>query len=422
MELTPVTRKEQQENLLNSNKESGATNRSDISIKMNEDDLLLSCKLCLCDGFEKSEVKKILSCGCLFCVKCMQMYVETLLEDHQQIVSVSCPDSQCEKSGTLATLEIKELLVTEEKFSKYKRLKFEQEVAIDPSRTFCPKATCSAVCKVPVDENVIKTTSPLGPFAVNCSSCNHQFCYFCQSEWQPLHECPPSIFESGGMSGEFQKLRAKLGLLNGPDHRSATIKRCPFCGIPIERNRGCAQMICKNCQHVFCWYCLKLLDNDFMLRHYDKGPCRNMLGHSRAQVLRHRLGIIGLFVAFYLLVVISSPILLLAAPIILCCKFKECCKKRRELVEHRRRLTAAAEARQQLKQQQSVWRVQQQNLPTNNNNGDEQQQQQSDGLSPVAITIETLGSAQQQEDTVVNIESDAAAGDAAPTNTPSSAV
>jgi len=66
-----------------------------------------------------------------------------------------------------------------------------------------------------------------------------------------------------------------------------------------------------------------------MLRHYDKGPCRNMLGHSRAQVLRHRLGIIGLFIAFYLLVIISSPILLLATPLFLCYKLKEFNRKRR---------------------------------------------------------------------------------------------
>ena len=40
----------------------------------------------------------------------------------------------------------------------------------------------------------------------------------------------------------------------------AKIKRCPICRIPIERNDGCAQMMCKRCKHVFCWYCLASLD------------------------------------------------------------------------------------------------------------------------------------------------------------------
>lgn len=38
------------------------------------------------------------------------------------------------------------------------------------------------------------------------------------------------------------------------------IKQCPMCGIYIERNQGCAQMLCKSCKHTFCWYCLQSLD------------------------------------------------------------------------------------------------------------------------------------------------------------------
>lgn len=38
------------------------------------------------------------------------------------------------------------------------------------------------------------------------------------------------------------------------------IKQCPVCGIYIERNQGCAQMLCKSCKHTFCWYCLQNLD------------------------------------------------------------------------------------------------------------------------------------------------------------------
>lgn len=40
----------------------------------------------------------------------------------------------------------------------------------------------------------------------------------------------------------------------------APIKRCPKCRVYIERDEGCAQMMCKNCKHAFCWYCLESLD------------------------------------------------------------------------------------------------------------------------------------------------------------------
>lgn len=35
-----------------------------------------------------------------------------------------------------------------------------------------------------------------------------------------------------------------------------------------------------------------LLQSDIMLRHYDKGPCRNKLGHSRASLFFHRTQVI----------------------------------------------------------------------------------------------------------------------------------
>lgn len=36
-----------------------------------------------------------------------------------------------------------------------------------------------------------------------------------------------------------------------------------------------------------------VLQDDFLLIHYDKGPCRNKLGHSRASVIWHRTQVIN---------------------------------------------------------------------------------------------------------------------------------
>ena len=49
-----------------------------------------------------------------------------------------------------------------------------------------------------------------------------------------------------------------LVLSDGQD--GSEIKRCPMCFVPIERDAGCAQMMCKRCKHVFCWFCLASLD------------------------------------------------------------------------------------------------------------------------------------------------------------------
>lgn len=60
------------------------------------------------------------------------------------------------------------------------------------------------------------------------------------------------------------------------------------------------------------------------MRHYDKGPCKNKLGHSRASVIWHRTQVIGIFAGFGLLLLVASPLLLLAAPCIVCCKCRVC--------------------------------------------------------------------------------------------------
>lgn len=73
-----------------------------------------------------------------------------------------------------------------------------------------------------------------------------------------------------------------------------------------------------------------MLQDDFLLRHYDKGPCKNKLGHSRASVIWHRTQVIGIFAGFGLLLLVASPLLLLAAPCIVCCKCRVCGSSRLE--------------------------------------------------------------------------------------------
>lgn len=48
---------------------------------------------------------------------------------------------------------------------------------------------------------------------------------------------------------------------------SDLIKCCPMCSVPIEKDEGCAQMMCKRCKHVFCWYCLASLDVSLFYRY-----------------------------------------------------------------------------------------------------------------------------------------------------------
>lgn len=121
------------------------------------------------------------------------------------------------------------------------------EVDIDVNRTWCPRAGCETVCNVcgPVERCL--------PRSVHCPTCSSDFCSNCKNPWHLGFSCE-----------ENTRRLAKEGhtdlMESGIPFDSDLIKCCPMCNVPIEKDDGCAQMMCKRCKHVFCWYCLASLD------------------------------------------------------------------------------------------------------------------------------------------------------------------
>lgn len=281
---------------------SGSTSSVELSIAP-----LITCKLCLTEC-PLQDTYEIHDCRCLYCEACVKQYLSVMITEGN-VLAITCPDAECKKQGKLDAQEI-EKLVNEQTFERYSRLRFQKEVDVDPNRTFCPKAGCETVCHVCSPS----TGENSKPIPVECPECGLEFCSVCKTKWHSSQSCD-EVMNSG---------KAEDIGIPYSNTEDAQIKRCPVCHVPIERNDGCAQMMCKRCKHVFCWYCLTSLDDDFLLRHYDKGPCKNKLGHSRASVIWHRTQVVGIFAGFGVLLLIASPFLLMAAPCILCCKCKLC--------------------------------------------------------------------------------------------------
>ncbi|XP_029929081.1 E3 ubiquitin-protein ligase RNF144B [Myripristis murdjan] len=273
----------------------------------------IHCKLCLSEH-PPAATSVLHTCSCVFCTPCLQQYVQLAIREGGG-APITCPDMTCQKTGALLDSEIASLAPADQ-VELYQRLKFEREVQLDPSKAWCPVVECQAVCSV-------KPSTEGKPTAVPCPTCHTVFCSGCRGPWQDDHTCP-----------ERQPMMS-----SSPSHESRAqsssdtdmpIKQCPMCGIYIERNQGCAQMLCKSCKHTFCWYCLQNLDGDIFLRHYDKGPCRNKLGHSRASVMWNRTQVVGILVGVSVIVLVTSPLLLLASPCILCCVCKPCRGKKKK--------------------------------------------------------------------------------------------
>lgn len=127
---------------------------------------------------------------------------------------------------------------------------FSIEVELDKSRTWCPRAGCETVCSLcPMQR--------CQPQSVYCPTCATDFCSNCKLEWHQGLTCE-----------EYNKQLAKEGKSEdaGIPFDSDLIKFCPMCNVPIEKDEGCAQMMCKRCKHVFCWYCLASLDVSGVLK------------------------------------------------------------------------------------------------------------------------------------------------------------
>jgi E3 ubiquitin-protein ligase RNF144 len=111
------------------------------------------------------------------------------------------------------------------------------EVSLDTARTWCPSSGCRTIC------NIWQGSKYQG-VDVTCPTCDNQFCSSCSATWHEGLSCEEQVGDEAGLWGDLEE----------------NIKKCPQCQVPIERNEGCAQMMCRRCKHVFCWFCLASLD------------------------------------------------------------------------------------------------------------------------------------------------------------------
>jgi ariadne-1 len=107
---------------------------------------------------------------------------------------------------------------------------------IESSRTmaWCPGQGCN---------RAFQALTPLRD--VECDSCGTAFCFRCgHSAHRPV-EC--SLLGQWLDKCNDESETANWMLVN--------TKKCPKCGVRIEKNQGCNHMKCKSCAYEFCWVC-----------------------------------------------------------------------------------------------------------------------------------------------------------------------
>lgn len=238
------------------------------------------CKLCLHFGPEK-EMFMLRNCSCNFCQCCLRQYIYKKIKENEY--PIMCPmNPYCSKSGSqICSDEIIDIINKNNYLELYKN--HERVKNDDPQSVCCPTPGCGKEIKL---QSPSKNISD--PKCITCPRCLTEFCNLCKEKWR----------------GEYH-------------HSLRCVKFCPFCSIPITKKTACAQIICKNCRHAFCWYCLSLLDEDILLCHYSKGSCKNKLGCGWKSLFWYRVKTIGIYLGVGIYVTLLLPFWIITLPLLL---------------------------------------------------------------------------------------------------------
>lgn len=277
-----------------------------------------NCPICLCD-VSRVDVFTLKQCDCSFCRACLSEFLRINIEE-RTIHRLRCPNNHI-RDFALQRDEIKKL-ATNEQFLSYIRQKHEDVILKDPNRIFCPRSDCSAVCY----------SKRLGPRPVRCMTCGFKFCRLCLKVWPgPSHSCSeelnlmamPEEFVTDDDSSKVGTDATTKTVVAESKRQCLEIKRCPRCGVAIQKAVGCPQMRCLRCGHSFCWSCMKTLDHANYLQHMMQGTCPAEIltpqNESRLRRCCSQLSTIGLICCCGLVCMASIPVLMLFSPCLVLC-------------------------------------------------------------------------------------------------------
>ena len=210
------------------------------------------CPICFC---KKIEIKN-LSCGDYYCVSCLDLLLKNFVHERrvlpEELLCPVCEKRLCEQDIAKYVPEEFANLESLRKSVRNHRL-VNMGLAQD-----CPWK-CGGHAIISMNESIM-----------TCNVCLGTFCCKCRDLMHPNAECNSKIYQNG-----FEEFLAKQKW-----------KRCPRCGIPIEKTGGCNTVACfsQDCHGStnMCYLCGMLLTKNSN-SHFSLGTtsiCNTLAGIS----------------------------------------------------------------------------------------------------------------------------------------------
>lgn len=217
--------------------------------KMNENYDENLCPICLDSSIKQDNFS--LSCNHKICVECVKKYFAVNIKEGK-VSKLTCLYGGCNFNYPH---EVIKQFTSAEMWVNYKRYFRNHErmniLNNNPNIIHCPFPDCQEL----IELHNMQVGMLLPEQFVTCNS-RHSFCLRCRL----LEENHGQGTVRGSCEGNNEKLMKEIVKINRS--KKMFYKQCPVCRVIIEKADGCNKIKCLNCNHEFCWLCLKEFEDD----------------------------------------------------------------------------------------------------------------------------------------------------------------
>ena len=231
--------------------------------KKNLNNFWIRCKICT----EKKKKIKRFDCSHIYCKPCVKLLLQSFIESSKVSPNeISCPE--CEKP--ISEKKIKSVLdrKTYEKILKIRENLKIQQLVMDQKAVYCPIPDCKGYGHIISAE----------PITV-CVLCRISLCRLCKQVAHPGATCEEFALES--LDPDIENY-----------FHSQKLRKCPSCGVPVEKISGCQFVTCNSSlckgKTALCYVCgMKITESQHYSHFKVNGPygqtCNTVDGVSELQ-------------------------------------------------------------------------------------------------------------------------------------------